>query len=254
MQGKPSDKFSSRKYHCFGHISMPIILNMEGYINRHGDYIAEPRFSQGSNFEKGYAYVYIRDLFFIIENQGELFAPFNQENHDIIPLKDDQLELISVSYKDKYGFMSRDGKYLINPIYDKIDHSAPFENGLARVCVNNEWFLIDKKGKRVFPQYQILSNFKGNFAKVKKNDKYGLINKEGEMVLPCIYDFLGLYSEGIWIVRLIEKYGYINSKGKQICDIKFDKVDCFENGLGKISINGKTGYMNKKGELIFLVK
>jgi hypothetical protein len=51
--------------------------------------------------------------------------------------------------------------------------------------------------------YDEASWFCEGFAKVKRNSKYGIIDERGLQVIPCAYEDLGVYSEGLVKVCLI---------------------------------------------------
>ncbi len=117
--------------------------------------------------------------------------------------------------------------------------------------------------------------------------KYGFIDKQGKQVIPCIYDSVYSFDDGITRVEqngewffidkkgnpmfknrdietssepglLKEKknnlYGLIDLKGNQILDFIYDEIDNFSEGFAKVEKNNKIGYINKKGIEIIACK
>ena len=117
--------------------------------------------------------------------------------------------------------------------------------------------------------------------------KYGFIDKQGKQVIPCIYDSVYSFDDGITRVEqngewffidkkgnpmfknkdietssepglLKEKkndlYGLIDLNGNQILDFKYDEIDDFSEGFAKVEKNNKIGYINKKGIEIIACK
>ncbi|WP_257929466.1 WG repeat-containing protein [Campylobacter lari] len=51
--------------------------------------------------------------------------------------------MASVRLNGKYGFIDKNGKFAIKPIFDKV---YSFNQGIAKVKLNEKWGLIDKNG------------------------------------------------------------------------------------------------------------
>lgn len=55
---------------------------------------------------------------------------------------------------------------------------------------------IDKTGKQIVPcVYDRVRSFSEGLAGVHQNGKGGFVNKSGELVIPCIYDAISDFSE-----------------------------------------------------------
>jgi hypothetical protein len=57
-----------------------------------------------------------------------------------------ELQLLKDS-NSKYGYIDKNGKTIIEFIFDD---AIPFENGLARVKLDNTWYYIDASGNPVY--------------------------------------------------------------------------------------------------------
>lgn len=98
--------------------------------------------------------------------------------------------------------------------------------------------------------------------------KYGLITVQGKEIIPCIYDFIAPFYNGLARVGLYEngnsdrvmKYGYVNTNADVVIPIQFDYANDFSEGLAAAGdlledeyrqrIHLKYGYINTDGEFV----
>ena len=76
-------------------------------------------------------------------------------------------------------------------------------------------------------------------AMIELNGKYGFLDKTGKEVVPCKYDDIGGFSEGLVRVCINGKWGVINKTGKVVIPIKYDKMEDCKNGVVKATLNGR---------------
>ena len=82
--------------------------------------------------------------------------------------------------------------------------------------------------------------------------KYGFIDVEGNEVIPCEYNTVSWFKEGIVAVsKKMENgkiaYGYINKSGNPITAFEFDDAKDFQDGVACVKKNGKFGLIDKFG-------
>lgn len=86
--------------------------------------------------------------------------------------------------------------------------------------------------------------------------KWGFINKEGEEVIPCKYDDVKPFHEGMATVwkesNDIYKCGFINKEGEEVIPCKYDVVYDFYEDMAVVSLNGKFGIFNRMGTEVVL--
>lgn len=131
-----------------------------GLLDSTGKEFLEPKYNYLSSFSEGLA---------IVNIGGE---------------QDDQT--IVVCIKDKYGFINKSGKLEI-PL--KFDYALPFSEGLAAVGKGSDiaegykWGFIDRTGKLIIPfQYDEVSSFKNGKVSVTVGDEYFKIDKNGKKI------------------------------------------------------------------------
>ena len=142
--GKASEGFGviMNDRHCF-------------IIDSNGQEVFE-RYDFIANYSEGLVKVFDEGRVFFLDYTGELAIDFLYEyyGHDNRGFSDG---LCSMSIEDesgegKHGFINKKGKMVIPQIYDE---TYDFENGYARVVLNDTMRLIDKKGKLI-----VKSNYK----------------------------------------------------------------------------------------------
>lgn len=100
-------------------------------------------------------------------------------------------------------------------------------------------------GKLIVPCiYDWLNIFSEGLAKVELNGKCGFIDKSGKLIVPCIYE-AGSFSEGMVKYNLMEVWFY-NKIGEIIISFIYENDYSsgayeFSGGLAKAVRNGKVG-------------
>jgi hypothetical protein len=125
-------------------------------------------------------------------------------------------ELYLVKADNKWGYINRKGKLVIEPVYENCCYQRYEDSCCSRI---------------IWPEA---------LGVVKQNGKYGAINVNGELKLKCNYDFLDQYHNSLLIARSGNKYGILNENNDTIFPFIFDNqfISCnSETGQGQI--NGK---------------
>lgn len=60
--------------------------------------------------------------------------------------------------------------------------------------------------------------------RVSQNDKYGFIDKKGNEVIPCEYDEVDYFHDGLAYVAKGNKWGYIDKSGREVTPFIYDEV------------------------------
>ena len=200
------------------------------------------------------------------------------------------LDIIPVKQGDYWGYVDREGKFVINPQFKQ---AFAFQDGLALVKSGQDLFgYIDAKGKMVIPavykeatafseemaavvkenqQIEFIntsgktaftlasdidyaSNFHDGLAKIESQNKYGYVNTTGKIVIPCQFEIASDFSEGL--ARISSKvkdkwvYGFIDKTGKIEINQQFDNAFDFSEGRAMIETGGKYGFIDKTGKIV----
>ncbi|MDF2673558.1 MAG: repeat-containing protein [Clostridiales bacterium] len=96
-----------------------------------------------------------------------------------------QCGLAAVIVKNKVGYISTNGKLVIQAIYDD---GTMFYEDAAFVRRGKKWALIDKTGKLLTKYiFDDVDYTNCLYKDIVINDYHGLLNSEGELVIPPIY-------------------------------------------------------------------
>ncbi len=164
---------------------------------------------------------------------------------------------------DKYGYINKQGKVIIEPKYSQ---AGAFSEGLAFVAKEQngktKYGFISSDGKEIIPlQYDYATDFHEGLALVQMNGKYGYINKHGKMVIEPAFHNAGSFADGLaWVVTENEKgwleYSYINHSGqKLISSPLFQSAEDFQHDVAKVELQNPIldtpAYIDRSGNVIW---
>lgn len=134
--------------------------------------------------------------------------------------------------------------------------SVGFHEGLARVSTNDRKYgFINAAGEEVIPcRYDYVSNFSEGLAAAQPEEDgmRGYIDKTGEVVIPCAYYSADDFSEGLAAVRLEKDgmYGYIDKTGVTVIPCQYSEAYSFSGGTAQVRKDGESYYIDKTGTRI----
>lgn len=90
------------------------------------------------------------------------------------------------------------------------------------------------------------------FTKIKMNDHWGIADEAGKIVVPCIYNAVTYYQEGLACVESDKrKWGFVDEKGNEVIPCKWEDVGFFSEGLAYAEdAFGRIGFIDKKGKVV----
>ncbi len=224
-----------------------------GFIDKDGKEIIPLQYKFASNFYQGVALVELSDK---IEAEydssyNRLIAPLLARRRCISSYDHlNQYIGVSSSKTNNYRFIDKTGKEIIKLKYN---HVGNFNDGLAKVQLNDKWGFINKTGKEVIPlKYDYVENFSDGMARVQLNDKWKFINKTGKVVftVPLKYDGVWSFNNGRAIVKLNNKYGFIDKTGTEIIPPTYDDVENFKNGVARTELQNECITIDKQGKRV----
>ncbi len=88
----------------------------------------------------------------------------------------------------------------------------------------------------------------GLFIKVVRDGKYGLLDAEGRLVLPCLYDQIGPFLNGMSRVKEGETYGMMDRQGRLVIPCEYDWIEDFStSGIALAQKENKFCAFDKEG-------
>jgi hypothetical protein len=224
-----------------------------GIVNLDGTVITLPNTIISSDFSEGLAFSKTKGKWAFINKLGKVVILIP----DSIKLQEES-PLAFEFKKGVAGINSEDGIYLINRkgelTYRKdILASFGFINELEVVLVKDGFTIIDSAARpRIPPQKNpIMFSGDGLFLIETENGKWKYIDNKGREVLEVSFNYAGLFSQGLAVIKINDKWGYMNRKGKVVIPAKFEDANTFsEEGLAAVKLKNKYGFINKTGKFI----
>jgi hypothetical protein len=149
------------------------------------------------------------------------------------------------------GYINEAGTMVIQPDFDR---AYDFQNGTARVMVDQNYGLIDVNGAYVQrPRFTHIEAFDANGLAIAQDGghtvHYELIDQQGDAVTKQKYKSIEPFREGLAVVKTKNGYGYIDVRGNLVIEDRFSKASPFSEGLAAVQIDGQCGYIDRSGQL-----
>ncbi len=234
-----------------------------GYIDGNATFVISPRYDSATDFSEGYAVVYDKNRFHVIDTKGTIIfdndlsiEPFH--NGAAVFGKYDGNTIL-------YGYIDTTGKIILEPAYLRAD--AFNENHEAYVLTSreNRYARIDKNGTvleswQLDPKYQMVTDFKDGYLiySSQSDAKQGVITISQEEILKPIYSDINYLGEDLFAVKAFDvdfydmitayPFALYNKKGEPLTkDILYD-VSSFQEGYASATDSTSTFFIDKEGK------
>lgn len=220
-----------------------------GYFNSVGKLVIPAKYTAGSDFSEGFAFVKEGSNQFIIDKTGKETAI----GKEIADIRDfiDGLAPCKQASDSKVGFLNSKGQVVIPAIYANVGY---FSNGLAWAkTAEGKVGFINKKGEWVIePVYEAVKDFDlvYGLALVRKGEQWMYVNKAGEERQISDSEKLTSFSNGLAEGKKGGLFGFYNNKGEWIIEPQFQNVNAFVNGYACAKSGELWGIINTKGEWV----
>lgn len=245
-----------------------------GFIDKMGNVIVSAKYDQVADFKEERAWVAYRndegrlkcgyiDLdgkevvpikYQVPFGEGETPTDFS-EGLAALPLRTDEYDSPVYGYIDKMGNEVIPAKFSI---------AGDFKNGIALVDLEN---YIDKTGK-VLTGNEL--EFQDKIVIFSQDEKMGLRHLNGKVVVPCNYDVIQNFSDGMAAVCKGHLWGYVDPLGTFVIPCSYhssnyydngvmddwgeygapDEANDFHEGLIMVMKNRMAGFLNKQGKTV----
>lgn len=151
---------------------------IEGYINKSGQFIIEPRFEAAGCFSEGLAPVVINGKLGYIDYTGNVVIAPRFDRGELTVFTNG---MAPVKLQGKTGYINRAGDIVVDARFDKGEY---FRNGLAAVQIGGKWGYVDRTGVLVIqPQYDEAHSFSASGkAWVEMGGKSMTIDRSGRVI------------------------------------------------------------------------
>ncbi|UPT66437.1 MAG: WG repeat-containing protein [Sphingobacteriales bacterium JAD_PAG50586_3] len=258
-----------------------VMLNgKSGLINSLGEEVLTPKYNwiNQSATASGYMQVKLGDKMGIIDTtgheiitpeyesvfslDGDLFAIKQNEKWGVIDINGNQklpneYETIATIYGDrilvkqnkKWGLVDTTGKVIVEPKYDRVDHTA-FSKGMLPVREKRQLLLVDLNGR------ELLGDIGTQQVKLNSGNTWERIGTEWKLsgsATKYNYDKMRWYSSSMSIAYKDGKAGLVNAAGKEITPFAYDTVRYIAPNLACVVAGKKNGLVNSTGKLVLPV-
>lgn len=223
-----------------------------GFINEDGKYVVNALYKDATVFSDGLAWVVMEGgAPSAIDKKGEMI--FTLSNAAEVRIFKDKLAAFSVAneedYSVKFGFVDKQGEVVINPQFSEVRN---FSDGLCGVMNDDgKWGFIDKEGSIVINyQFDDVRDFKGGKCIVQSDNKSGVIDEEGKYIINPQFDWMSIDGD-MFLVEQGGKYGWCDKEGKLIINPQFKDAYQFNgNSIAAVQSGKSWGYVDKEGKIV----
>jgi len=164
----------------------------------------------------------------------------------------------SLSAKNcEYSFINTKEETILSSELNKYYDLGWFSEGYAPVKVGEKWGYIDKMGKPVIDaKYDKVDIFSDGFAPVKIGKKWGYIDKTGKLAIDAKYDDARTFSEGLAAVKRGSLWGFVNDEKTEIIPPNYSSVNDFSEGFASVTLlkTGQAAFIDKVGTVFITFK
>ena len=161
----------------------------------------------------------------------------------------------------KYGIVNSEGKHIQPICFDELrKDEADFSSkelpdmSSARdlhVRIGDKWGILTADGEQLAEvKFDSVGVFHDGLAVVKAAERYGYIDRSGAIVIPIQWMTAYDFSEGLAALRVDKKhFQFINTAGTVVIKSKkYDSVGRFRNGICRVVKGGKVKWIDTKGK------
>ena len=218
-----------------------------GLLNRDGEVIVEPKYSDAKDFSEGLATFGFREG-----------CDCNREYDPDRDFFDKRLP------REKWGVIDRSGNVVVAPTFPDL---ASFREGLS-VTTRDHWSFIDRDGmvcltldhlvKSSARYIKHVRSFSGERSMVyldgRAPEKLGvlIIDRRGQIVGTEFRDvsFRGDFSEGLVMAEKSGKCGYYDTEARLAIEHKFDDGGDFHGGICRAQLGSEWMFIDRSGAVV----
>lgn len=135
----------------------------------------------------------------------------------------------------------------------KITNGVFTEQRLAVCRLNGKYGIVNSEGKQIQPICfdELRKDEAGSSSKelpdmgsardlhVRIGDKWGILTADGEQLAEVKFDSVGVFHDGLAVVKAAERYGYIDRSGAIVIPIQWMTAYDFSEGLAALRVDKK---------------
>lgn len=154
----------------------------------------------------------------------------------------------------RWGLIRLGDERLLLPM--EHDELRPW-HGLVEARKGTRRALFDAEGQAILPWSAdttelptVWAGLPNGLGKVVCNGQAGLIDAQGVIRLPCQYQDVGIFSEGVVPAQQDNQWGYATLAGEWLLPPQYAQAQAFSGGVATVVHNGKYGAIDKSGNIL----
>lgn len=212
------------------------------YIDSTGQVVFPFQWDSGLDFEQNQARVEWNDHWGIINTKGEWIV--NPVYEDLGILSEGMRKF---QFNQKWGYLDQYGVVVIPAQFNQ---AQDFSENRAGVCYGKHCVFINQRGQILWnDSFESTTSFYHNLAWVKKNQKWYRINSLGQIQTKQKFDDVIISTDTIQAVK-DKLWGFVDLNGNWILPCQYEEVHSFSEGLAAVRQGDQWGYMNLHGEWV----
>lgn len=191
--------------------------------------------------------------FVLAESGASLIARGRREASKLSLRKKEPPCLAQVMLHGKWGFIGKDGKFVVEPCYGCVNQ---FRSGRAAFSHSSGsegslWGLLGLDGKVISsPQFDMAPEFHEGLAKVKLHGKFGFIGRNGAFAIAPQFDAAGRkFRGGTARVKLDNVWHFVDPYGSFLGGA-FDDLRESSGDASAAKVGSMWGFVNRRGEFL----
>ena len=135
----------------------------------------------------------------------------------------------------------------------KITNGVRTEQRLAVCRLNGKYGIVNSEGKQIQPMAfdelrkdeadssskELPDMSSAHDLHVRIGDKWGILTADGEQLAEVKFDSVGVFHDGLAVVKAAERYGYIDRSGAIVIPIQWMTAYDFSEGLAALRVDKK---------------
>ncbi|MCB0429887.1 MAG: WG repeat-containing protein [Flavobacteriales bacterium] len=122
---------------------------------------------------------------------------------------------------------------------------------LFAIRSQGKWGYADSTGKVLVPcQFEWVADFAEGLAMAGRHGKVGFINKHGYTVVSFQYEEAESFKDGYALVYDGTHYGFVERTGRVVIPLEYDQLNEFSEGLAAAQKEDAYGFIDRKGKVV----
>lgn len=153
----------------------------------------------------------------------------------------------------KIGYFNSVAKVVINAAFEEFPNAmeaSRFDGNYAKVKFKDKYGVIDANGKWIVPATYLALGNVAKFMAFSKGKQWGFIDLTNKVVLPPVYEYAESFDNNLAVVEALTRQGVINAKGTWVIPAEFTDIKKIDSKHFLASRGANFGVYSSTGQLL----